>query len=228
MSLDSEETKNKNKNMSTFGLPLPKCRINIRIRSVGNFIDNDSIAFDMNDNFVRITNRDSWAAVFTHGLSVEKEIRLNRKRVAAKASIPVKDKDKKKQEQKMFDYDGIDAVLGKFSLKPAKKRKEKKPRVSAKKLAKRLRSRARPMKDDRDCVGHLSDPIDPVYDEKEYYEGIGICDCCGVKKHIYPYRSIYSPSGTKMRGYCVQCECCPGRGWESGGSLCRYCRSECW
>ena len=189
MSLDTEETKNR----STFDLPLPKYRINIRIRSVGNFIDNDSIAFDMNDNLVRITNRDSWAAVFTYGLSVEKEIRLNRKRVAAKESIP--GKDKKKQEQQMFDYDGIDAVLGKFSLKPVKKRKEKKPRLSSKKLAKRLRSQVRPRKDYRDRVDHLSDPIDPVYDEKiaqeiekeqeEYYEGIGICDCCGVKKHIF-------------------------------------------
>lgn len=53
------------------------------------------------------------------------------------------------------------------------------------------------------------------------------CDICG-KSEILPkyYNSISSDNGVFMCDNCASAECCQGCGFESGGSLCKYCRSD--
>ena len=56
------------------------------------------------------------------------------------------------------------------------------------------------------------------------------CSCCGKRNHtVQYYKSCYSiDEESLLCDSCYSCECCPGCGcgYESGGELCRLCRSE--
>jgi hypothetical protein len=157
----------------------------------------------MNDNLVRITNRDSWVAVLIHGLSAEKEICLNLKRVVAKASIPVKDKDKdkdkKKREQKMFDYDGVDTVLGKFSLNPVKKERRAQCKLS---LMKKFHSFTVGDLTNARKIIYLADPKN--MDKKELYRsfvGINAFESAG---YIHKDLKYVDTAGRAVRGWLLR------------------------
>lgn len=57
-----------------------------------------------------------------------------------------------------------------------------------------------------------------------------MCDCCGemnLPLRIYQH-CVHKNQESKMCDTCAQFETCPGCGMDSGGELCRFCRSCSW
>lgn len=219
MSLDIEETKN-----------IPECKLNIYIRPISGFADSSSVGFDSNGRLVRVTERSTWVEVFTHGLSVEEE--LYKEFFSEKKNREKKKKTKTKEVQKKtirqsVDYDGLEKILDKFAWKESKeKRYHPKRRISQRKRWKIMRSRVKKVYKPSKIMGEETRGSDKSEGEMDEEERVHMCECCGENSDTYQYDSVYSKRMSYLCADCARRECCLSCGWESGGSLCRYCRFE--
>ena len=54
-----------------------------------------------------------------------------------------------------------------------------------------------------------------------------LCSCCGkISKDVRKYKSTFNIRGSLLCNECSSYETCPSCGYDSAGSLCKFCRYE--
>jgi hypothetical protein len=215
-----------------------------QITPIGMFADGNS--FGIHDGvLVNIADTTTWAGVFKNGLSVDEQFFHQIYVRPVDSVIPTPINTNSKAYHYYFDYfddlDHLDDLDRLNDLNHKQKREQygisSRSKKSKEKTARsRQRKRKKPQKimSQQEIVSGcgydqlICNCYQCIENKKTFIEQ-RICDCCGNgNDDLNYYNSIYSESQTKMCDSCAMCECCPSCGWESGGSYCRYCRSESW
>ena len=206
----------------------------------GGYIDQDKFGITESGDVIYVTNRNTWAEIFEHGLLLSlspvifiqqepKNITGERESSYTKMSHPTRPYMSANFLQRVETH--CRKLFPKYYTKP-KKTKEKSNKLRAKTKRSRKFKVEKPQKnifyaqnqqDQQDQQDTKEELVNKCFTEWS----VDTCSICKDSAHtVMHYKSVFTKNGSYMCDECSRFECCPGCGWDTGGSVCRTCLSE--